>query len=104
MKYLYRRLATLKNVELYMDEPSPEHFVPLLSFNVRDMHSEAVAAVLNRYGIYVRAGLHCAPGAHKLCGTLEQGAVRVCPSAFTRKQDIDALVNVIKNKSPALKT
>ena len=103
MKYLYRRLATLKNVELYMDEPSPEHFVPLLSFNVRDMHSEAVAAVLNRHGIYVRAGLHCAPGAHKLCGTLEQGAVRVCPSAFTRKQDIDALVNVIKNKALATK-
>ncbi len=98
MKYLYRRLAALKKVELYMDEPSPEHFVPLLSFNVRDMHSEAVAAVLNRHGIYVRAGLHCAPGAHKLCGTLEQGAVRVCPSAFTRRQDIDALVNVIKNK------
>lgn len=103
MKYLYRRLAALKKVELYMDEPSPEHFVPLLSFNVRDMHSEAVAAVLNRHGIYVRAGLHCAPGAHKLCGTLEQGAVRVCPSAFTRKQDIDVLANVIKNKALATK-
>jgi cysteine desulfurase family protein len=100
MKYLYRRLAALKKVELYMDEPSPEHFVPLLSFNVHGMHSEAVAVVLNRHGIYVRAGLHCAPGAHKFCSTLEQGAVRVCPSAFTRKQDIDTLVNIVNNKFP----
>lgn len=98
MKYLYRRLNALEKVELYMDEPTPEYFVPLLSFNVNGMHSESVAATLNEHGIYVRAGLHCAPGAHKFCGTLEQGAVRICPSAFTRKRDIDALMHVIKNK------
>lgn len=42
-------------------------------------------------GIAVRCGLHCAPLAHEKLGTLETGTVRVSPSAFTRKEDLDAL-------------
>ncbi len=98
IRYLYRQLKGLKKIELYMEAPTPEHFVPLLSFNISGMHSESVAAILNKHGIYVRAGLHCAPSAHKFCGTFEKGAVRVCPSAFTRMQDIDNLIYTIKNK------
>ena len=100
IKYLYERLSEIERVELYMGKPNPEHFVPLLSFNVAGMHSEAVGEILNRHQIYVRPGLHCSPAAHKFCGTLEQGAVRVCPSAFTKKSDIDALINVIKKIKP----
>ena len=79
-----------------MDKPDPKYFVPLLSFNITGMHSEAVSEILNKHQIYVRAGLHCAPAAHKFCNTLDRGAVRVCPSAFTKKQDIDTLINVVK--------
>ena len=57
---------------------------------------ENVGAILNKHQIYVRPGLHCAPAAHRFCETLERGAVRVCPSAFTRKSDIDALIEVVK--------
>ena len=79
-----------------MSRPDPKYFVPLLSFNVVGMHSENVGAILNKHQIYVRPGLHCAPAAHRFCETLERGAVRVCPSAFTRKSDIDALIEVVK--------
>ncbi|MFR1179267.1 MAG: cysteine desulfurase [Acutalibacteraceae bacterium] len=96
INYLYERLSELKNVELYMSRPDPKYFVPLLSFNVVGMHSENVGAILNKHQIYVRPGLHCAPAAHRFCETLERGAVRVCPSAFTRKSDIDALIEVVK--------
>ena len=96
INYLYDRLSEIKNVELYMSRPDPKYFVPLISFNIVGMHSEAVGEFLNKHQIYVRAGLHCAPAAHKFCNTLERGAVRVCPSAFTRKQDVDTLINVIK--------
>lgn len=38
---------------------------------------EEAAALLARRGIAVRAGLHCAPLAHRSAGTLETGTVRV---------------------------
>ena len=48
--------------------------------------------MLSKNGIAVRAGLHCAPAAHQVCGTLETGAVRVCPSVFTRRAEIDYFI------------
>lgn len=95
VRYLYRRLAHMKNVRLYTDEPDPRYFAPVLSFNVGDLPSEIVGRKLNEHGIAVRAGLHCAPAAHRFCGTLEQGAVRVCPSVFTRRAEMDRLVQVL---------
>ena len=38
---------------------------------------EAAAEKLDRLGIAVRAGLHCAPYAHESAGTLQTGTVRV---------------------------
>lgn len=38
---------------------------------------EEAAAFLSKLGVAVRAGLHCAPYAHKSAGTLETGTVRV---------------------------
>lgn len=96
MNYLYENLLKLENVELYMDSPDPRYFVPLLSFNIIGMHSEKVGSILDKYRIYVRPGLHCSPAAHKFCNTLDRGAVRICPSVFTKKSDIDTLINVVK--------
>ncbi len=53
-----------------------EHQVGTLSFVPR-MDCEAAARFLARQGIAVRAGLHCAPLAHKSAGTLETGTVRI---------------------------
>lgn len=91
----YDKLSSMKNVKLYFSRPEAPYFVPLLSFNVEGVSSEEAAAQLNRNQIAVRAGLHCAPEAHRFAGTLETGAVRVCPSMFSREQEIDILANVI---------
>lgn len=88
VRYLYQKLSEMKNVHLYTQEPSEPDFVPVLSFNIADMPSEVVAQKLNSYGIAVRAGLHCAPTAHEFMGTIQQGAVRVCPSAFSNMNEI----------------
>ena len=95
MQRLYRRLSSMKQIRLYTAEPDPRYYVPVLSFNVGDLPSEEVGRKLNGYGIAVRTGLHCAPAAHRFCGTLERGAVRVCPSAFTRREEIDRLAQVL---------
>ena len=53
-----------------------EHQSGTLSF-VPNMDCEEAARLLAERGIGVRAGLHCAPLAHKSAGTLETGTVRV---------------------------
>lgn len=94
--HLYDNLSSMEGVKLYMPRPDPRFFVPLLSFNLTGKSSEEVGQMLNQYGIAVRAGLHCAPTAHKVCGTLESGAVRVCPSAFTRREEIDQFIFTLR--------
>lgn len=89
-------LRQMPNVLLYTDiSAQPRQFAPLLSFNIRGLHSEETASKLSEAGIAVRAGLHCAPLAHKTFGTLETGTVRVCPSVFTSEKDVNSLLNSV---------
>ncbi|WP_416201067.1 MAG: cysteine desulfurase [Thermocaproicibacter melissae] len=96
MRELHRQLASMDGVVLYTPAPDPKYYVPVLSFNIRGMQSEVVGRELNELGVAVRAGLHCAPAAHRFMGTIETGAVRVCPSAFTTMQDIQGAANAVK--------
>lgn len=57
--------------------PPGEERVPVLSVVHRSVGADQIAFVLDRrFGIAVRAGLHCAPAAHRTLGTLDTGAVR----------------------------
>lgn len=96
IEWLYDELKLLDKIELYTNRPNKDFYVPLLSFNVKNKSSEFVASMLNKNGIYVRAGLHCAPFAHEAFGTLEQGTVRVCPSFFTRSEEMRRFIFTIK--------
>ena len=49
----------------------------VLSFQVDGMDCEEVGETLGGMGIAVRAGLHCAPLAHRSAGTLKAGTVRL---------------------------
>jgi cysteine desulfurase family protein len=89
---LYDGLSRQKDIKLYTERPEALHFVPVLSFNVEGLSSEEVGQRLNRMGVAVRPGLHCAPAAHSFMGTLKQGAVRVCPSAFSNINEIDRFI------------
>ena len=59
------------------------------------MASQEMAGRLNEADIAVRGGLHCAPGAHRVLGTLETGAVRVSPGLYTTKQEAETLVDAV---------
>ena len=51
--------------------------VPILAVTHQRIHADRLAFALDRrYGIATRAGLHCAPWAHRTLGTLETGALR----------------------------
>ena len=55
-----------------------------------------VGTACNRAGICVRVGLHCAPVAHRTIGTFPQGTVRISPGYFTRTDEIDQFVEVLR--------
>lgn len=44
------------------------------------------------FGVMVRAGLHCAPEAHRILGTMGTGAVRLSVGWATTEADVDAAV------------
>ena len=69
----------------------------VLSFTVRGKAPEDVAAALNERGIAVRAGLHCAPLAHKSADTLPDGTVRVSVSVFNKKREAYYLLNAVED-------
>ena len=87
---IYDRLQRTNGVQLYTMRPEISSHVPVISFNVCGMDSEHVAQLLNdRYGIAVRAGLHCAPLAHLSKGTEKRGTVRVVASAFNNMRQAE---------------
>ncbi len=97
LKYMQYNLIRENKVELYTDLfDNKKYYAPILSFNVKNMHSEQVASLLSDDGIAVRAGLHCAPLAHKSFNTLKSGTIRVSPSIFTEKNHIDFLINSLR--------
>jgi len=85
---VYDELSKRKEIILYAPRPEMDLSVPTISFNVKGMQSEEVALYLAQKDIAVRAGLHCAPLAHEFYNTLDIGAVRISPSAFTSQKDI----------------
>ena len=67
----------------------------VVSFRVPGRDAETVGEALARRGIAVRAGLHCAPLAHRTAGTLDTGTVRVSFSAFNTPQEADRLAEAV---------
>lgn len=49
----------------------------------------------SEFGIAVRVGLHCAPGAHRVLGTFPLGGVRVSPGYFNTAEEIERAVEAV---------
>jgi selenocysteine lyase/cysteine desulfurase len=69
----------------------------VISLNFKNRDNAEIAAALDRdYGIMTRCGLHCAPNAHKTLGTYPHGTVRFSFGHFNKQDDIDYIVQSIK--------
>ncbi|HNW15530.1 MAG TPA: aminotransferase class V-fold PLP-dependent enzyme [bacterium] len=55
--------------------------------------------LFEKYGIETRIGLHCAPLAHKHLGTFPQGTVRISFSPYHTNEDIEYLINSLREIS-----
>lgn len=91
--YLTERMKDLKNITLYnADKPR----VSTLCFNVKNMPSSTVVSILDKNGICVRGGIHCAILAHETLHTVQTGAVRVSMNYMNTKQEIDTFIGVLR--------
>ena len=90
-----RRLKALPGVEVFTPANGP-HPTGVVSFRAAGRDCEELAEALGRRGIALRAGLHCAPLAHRSAGTLNTGTVRVSFSAFNAPGDCEGLYYALR--------
>jgi len=77
----------------------------VVSIGLDTMDCEEAALSLGRdYDIAVRAGLHCAPLAHRTVGTLERGTVRFSFSPFNTHREVDSAVRAVARLMTGRKT
>ena len=89
------RLERLPGVETFAC-PEGTAQAGVLSFRVSGRDVEEIGEALAERGIAVRAGLHCAPLAHRTAGTLDTGTVRVSFSAFSTLREVDTLSRALR--------
>lgn len=90
-KYAIDKMEKLKNIEIYNKDINTSTIV----FNVKGVHSQDTATYLNKHGICVRAGNHCAKilkDEIKVTNTC-----RVSIYLYNTKEDVDALVKALDN-------
>lgn len=87
-------LSAVRGVRV-VSPPGPDG-VPVVTITCERPSPPALAERLDReHGIQTRAGLHCAPEAHRVLGTSERGAVRFSLGWASTPDDVEAAVAAV---------
>ncbi len=93
--YAKNALSSLPRVKIYLPG---ENGGSIMLFNIEGIHCKDVGEYLDRQGICVRSGLHCAPLAHRRVGSYQSGGgVRVSFGAFSQKDDVERLYRAVRS-------
>ncbi len=95
--YLIEKLVTIPHIDILNLEADSG----IVAFNVEGVFSEDVAYYLNKYGICVRAGNHCAKLTKDVVGVTN--SVRVSLYFYNTETEIDNLVELLKDKDKIMK-
>ena len=93
-EYAMRRLAEVEGIRIF---GTAERKDAVVSFLVGDIHHLDMGTLLDRLGIAVRTGHHCAQPLMERLGI--QGTVRASFALYNTKDEIDALVEGVKRVS-----
>jgi cysteine desulfurase / selenocysteine lyase len=88
--YAIERLAEVPGLEVYGPEASPERIGPV-SFELEGVHAHDVSEILDRHGVAVRAGHHCAQPLMARLGV--SATARASFGVYTTTEEIDRLVD-----------
>ena len=93
--YMYKELLNIPGVTIYGTDKACDK-TSVISLNIKDEKATVIGQkLLEEFNIMTRAGLHCAPLAHKTIGTESRGTVRFGIGYFNTKEDIDASLEAI---------
>ena len=95
--HLYGPASTPETLAAYAGTNGSEPLLaPIVSLSMEGLGSAPVARILDKeFDIAVRAGLHCAPEAHRVAGTLKTGLVRLSVGHTTTATEIDRAVEAL---------
>lgn len=91
---LFEGLSKIEDITIYSPKEEAAR-AGIVSFNIGDLTSSEAADALSERGFAVRGGLHCAPGAHRVLGTLRRGAVRASVGWANTFDEIDAFLRAV---------
>ncbi len=92
--YCMEKMKEIEGMTIY---GPANHHDAVVSFNVGDIHHLDLGTLLDRLGIAVRTGHHCAEPLMQRLGV--QGTVRASFGLYNTKEEIDALVEGIRRVS-----
>ena len=92
-------LRRLPGVTVYA-RPDLHAQAGVVSFTTQSLPPEELGMALAERGVAVRAGLHCAPFAHRSAGTLESGTVRLSFSDFNTKEEVERFLDIMEGLVP----
>ena len=92
---LIEGLSSIPGLILYSSRDTTPH-TAVISMNIEGYDPEDVGTILDQtFDIKVRAGLHCAPAAHRTLGTYPKGTVRISLGYFNTDEEIDLTLKAL---------
>lgn len=93
-RYAMKRMREIESMKLYGETVGKDAVV---AFNVGDIHPLDLGTLLDRLGIAIRTGHHCAQPLMARCGV--EGMARASFALYNTEEEIDVLVEGIKRVS-----
>ncbi len=86
-KYAIEKLLEIKGIKIY----GPQKRAGIISFNIEKIHAHDLASILDREGICIRAGHHCAMPLMSVLNAA--GTARASLYIYNTKEEIDRLAS-----------
>lgn len=90
-KYAYEQLSSIDGLKIYGNPPKR---CSVISFNIDNIHHYDAVMILDKMGIALRSGTHCAEPVMNHYGI--KGCIRMSLGVYNNKKDIDKLIIGIK--------
>lgn len=97
LNYATNRLLEIEGIEIY---GNVENKVSVISFNVKNIHPYDVGSIIDKLGIAVRTGHHCAQPIMAHFGI--PGTIRASLSFYNTKEEIDYMIEALKKAKQML--
>ena len=99
-KYALEKMKNIKGLTIYGPK-DPQKASGVISFNFNDVHPHDVATIIDKNGVAIRSGHHCA---QVLMEKLNVAATnRASFYIYTTKQEVDALIDSLENVAEVFK-